>query len=77
MIVDPAEREKMIYEQVRKIEEDIWGKKYKAVIGEKLLNDVVDLVEIPHVIKGSFPKEFLYMPADILMEYFPPETSLL
>ena len=78
VIVDPAERERLIYEQVGKIEKDLWHNKRKAVIHKKLLCDVVDLVEIPNVLIGSFPEEFLYIPADILTEaiqyhqkYFP------
>ena len=38
----------------------------------------MDLVEIPNVLVGEFPKDFLYIPSDILMEaiqyhqkYFP------
>ena len=78
VVVDPARRQKMIYEQVSRIEKDIWENTRKAVMEEKLLEDVVDLVEIPNVLIGSFPGEFLYIPADILMEairyhqkYFP------
>ena len=78
VIVDPADREKMIYEQVERIEKDVWLSKKKALIEKKLLDDVVDLVEIPNVLIGSFPKDFLYIPSDILVEaiqyhqkYFP------
>ncbi len=77
-IADQAVREKMIYEQIKNIEENIWNKEYKAVIDEKLLREVIDLVEIPNVLIGHFPEAFLYMPADILIEaikyhqkYFP------
>jgi glycyl-tRNA synthetase beta chain len=43
-----------------------------------LLEEVVDLIEIPNVLVGEFPSDFLYIPADILIEaiqyhqkYFP------
>ncbi len=78
VIVDPGDRRDMIYEQAAGIEKNTWDNKYKAIIEKKLLEDVVDLVEIPHVLVGSFPEEFLYIPPDILMEaiqyhqkYFP------
>ncbi len=77
-MADQAVREKMIHDQIKNIEENIWNKKYKAVIDEKLLREVIDLVEIPNVLIGHFPDSFLYMPADILIEaikyhqkYFP------
>ena len=78
VIVDPEDRQEMIYSQVAEIEKNTWKNKYKAVIEKKLLDDVVDLVEIPNVLVGSFPEEFLYIPSDILLEaiqyhqkYFP------
>jgi len=78
VIVDPGDRRDMIYKQAALIEKNTWDNKYKAIIEKKLLEDVVDLVEIPNVLAGSFPEEFLYMPPDILTEaiqyhqkYFP------
>jgi len=77
VIADPAEREKMVYKQVEKIENK-WKDGRKAVIEKGLLDDIVDLVEIPNVLEGSFPDDFLYIPPDILTEaiqyhqkYFP------
>lgn len=77
-IADQTVREKMIHEQIKSIEENIWKKEYKAVIDEDLLREVIDLVEIPNVLIGRFSKDFLYIPADILIEaikyhqkYFP------
>jgi len=77
-IVDPNSRKKMIYDQIKSIEKDIWNNKYKAIVDEKLLKEVIDLVEIPNVLIGHFPEAFLYIPADILIEaikyhqkYFP------
>jgi len=77
-IVDPMTRKKMIYDQIKSIEKDIWNNKYKAVVDEKLLKEVIDLVEIPSILIGHFPEDFLYIPADILIEaikyhqkYFP------
>jgi glycyl-tRNA synthetase beta chain len=82
VIVDPANRQEMIYKQAALIEKNTWDNKYKAIIEKKLLEDVADLVEIPNVLAGSFPEEFLYIPTDILMEaiqhhqkYFPVADS--
>ncbi|HAJ95475.1 MAG TPA: glycine--tRNA ligase subunit beta, partial [Actinobacteria bacterium] len=77
-IVDPASRKKMIYGQIKSIEKDIWNNEYRAVVDEKLLKEVIDLVEVPSILIGHFPEAFLYIPADILLEaikyhqkYFP------
>jgi glycyl-tRNA synthetase beta chain len=78
VIVKQPERENLIFNQIKSIEEKIWKNKYRAIIDEKLLNDVVDLISVPNVLAGSFPEDFLYMPSDILVEaikyhqkYFP------
>jgi glycyl-tRNA synthetase beta chain len=77
-IADPQRRSDMISDQIKKIEKEKWKGKYSSFVDEKLLEEVVDLVEIPNVLVGKFPTDFLYMPADILIEaiqyhqkYFP------
>jgi glycyl-tRNA synthetase beta chain len=77
-IADPQKRSDMIHTQVQKIEKERWKGRYRALVDEKLLEEVVDLVEIPNVLVGEFPSDFLYIPADILIEaiqyhqkYFP------
>jgi len=68
VIADPAIREKKILGQIGKIEKKLWNGGKKAVVKKRLLDEVVDLVDIPNVLVGSFPKDFLYIPTDILME---------
>lgn len=77
-IADPQKRSDMICSQVNKIEKDRWKGKQRALVDEKLLEEVVDLIEIPNVLVGEFPSDFLYIPADILIKaiqyhqkYFP------
>ena len=77
-IADPQKRSDMIHAQIQKIEKERWKGKYRSLVDEKLLEEVVDLIEIPNVLVGEFPSDFLYMPADILKEaiqyhqkYFP------
>ncbi|MFC2145121.1 glycine--tRNA ligase subunit beta [Actinomycetota bacterium] len=77
-IVDPQKRSDMIRTQIKKIEKQKWKGKYSSFVDEKLLEEVVDLIEIPNVLVGKFPSDFLYIPADILIEaiqyhqkYFP------
>ncbi len=77
-IADPQKRSDMISSQIKKIERGRWKGKQRALIDEKLLEEVVDLIEIPNVLVGEFPSDFLYIPADILIEaiqyhqkYFP------
>jgi glycyl-tRNA synthetase beta chain len=77
-IVDPQKRSDMVSDQIKKIEKKKWKGKYISFVDEKLLEEVVDLIEIPNVLVGKFPADFLYIPADILIEaiqyhqkYFP------
>ncbi len=77
-IVDPRKRSDMIRTQIKRIEEEEWKGKSRSFVDGKLLEEVVDLVEMPNVLVGEFPPDFLYIPADILMEaiqyhqkYFP------
>ncbi|MCK5567709.1 MAG: glycine--tRNA ligase subunit beta, partial [Actinomycetia bacterium] len=77
-VADPQKRSDMISDQIKKIEKEKWKGKYSSFVDEKLLEEVVDLVEIPNVLVGKFPTDFLYIPADILVEaiqyhqkYFP------
>ena len=77
-IVDPQKRSDMIHAQIKKIEKERWKGRFRSFVDEKLLEEVVDLIEIPNVLVGEFPPDFLYIPADILVEaiqyhqkYFP------
>ncbi|MEA2015717.1 MAG: glycine--tRNA ligase subunit beta [Actinomycetota bacterium] len=68
VIVDAEKRKKIIIESIRKLEENLWKGKSGVVLDRDLLGDVVNMVEIPNVIAGSFPEKFLYIPKDLLIE---------
>jgi glycyl-tRNA synthetase beta chain len=68
VIADAEKRKKMILDQIGRLEEKVWKGKYRVVVNQDLIDDVVNLVEVPNVITGSFPKEFLYIPKELLIE---------
>ena len=68
VIADGEKRKQLILDQIGRLEEKAWKGKYKVVLNEELINDVINLVEIPNVITASFPEEFLYIPKELLIE---------
>jgi len=68
VIADAAKRKELILNQINQLEEKVWKGKYKVILDEDLLKDVVNMVEIPNVITGDFPGEFLYIPKELLIE---------
>ena len=75
VIVDPAERKKRIEEGMDKEAASVSGKILKD---EELLNEVNFLVELPVTLCGTFDREFLSLPGEILIHsmkehqrYFP------
>ncbi|MCW5849074.1 MAG: glycine--tRNA ligase subunit beta [Anaerolineae bacterium] len=64
IVLDPAERRQMILEQARKSAAEVGG-----VISDDpgLLDEVVHLVEQPVAVRGSFEKEYLDLPQDVLI----------
>jgi len=75
IIIDHELRKKEILRQINKI---IFSRKFKKEINEKLLDEIVDLVEKPKVLVGKFDKSFLKIPKEILttsmqkhQKYFP------
>jgi glycyl-tRNA synthetase beta chain len=68
VIAVPEDRKNLILEQVKSLEEKIWKGKFKVVINDDLLSDVVNMVEMPNVIAGRFSEEFLYIPKELLVE---------
>ncbi|MFO7929591.1 MAG: glycine--tRNA ligase subunit beta [Candidatus Humimicrobiaceae bacterium] len=68
VILDPEERKNLITSSIENIEQVEWGGKLKTVLNESLLEEVANLVEIPNVLVGSFPEQFLYIPKDILIK---------
>jgi len=68
VIVDQVKRKELIISGIRKLETGKWKNEFKTIINMQLLDDVVDLVEVPNVLVGDFPGDFLYLPKDILIE---------
>ena len=67
VIIDSKERKNMILSSISRLEEEEWNRKFKVVLDKNLLNEVVNMVEIPNVLVGNFPERFLYIPKDILI----------
>lgn len=79
VIVDVAQRRKIIIEQINEIERE---KSWTIPIDEDLLDEVVNLVEYPTVLFGSYNEEFLEIPNEVLItsmrehqRYFPVEDK--
>jgi glycyl-tRNA synthetase beta chain len=75
VITDPAERKKIIREESEKAAAAIGG---KVLRNEELLETVAYLTEYPTVVCGSFDKEYLKLPREVLIttmishqKYFP------
>ncbi|MBN2073139.1 MAG: glycine--tRNA ligase subunit beta [Actinobacteria bacterium] len=68
VIASPGERRSLILEAFSSLENERWKGKYHVVADHELMDDVVNLVENPHIIAGRFPEQFLYIPKDILIE---------
>ena len=64
IVLDPAERREMIMEQAARAAAEVGG-----VIADDpgLLDEVVHLVEQPVAVRGSFEKEYLDLPQDVLI----------
>jgi len=75
IIIDPAEREQIIIEEAGKAAAAVSG---QVLQSEELLKEVAFLVEYPSVVCGSFDKEYLGLPKEVLItsmmkhqKYFP------
>jgi glycyl-tRNA synthetase beta chain len=79
VIVDPAQRQASIVEQIKRLESE---KGWRIPVDEGLLDEVVHLVEYPTVLFGSFDPAFLSIPREVLVtsmrehqRYFPVEDA--
>lgn len=77
IIVKQNERKEIIKKQIAKLDLSA-----EAVIKESLLTEVIDLIEFPTAFKGSFSKEYLELPPEVLItamekhqRYFPVMTE--
>ncbi|MCE5329259.1 glycine--tRNA ligase subunit beta [bacterium] len=68
VIVDGEKRKRVILSGIKAIEEQFEKENIKVIINEDLLDEIINLVEIPNVLIGNFPEEFLQLPRDILIK---------
>jgi len=66
VIVDFKKRMELIIDGLNNIRKNTWNGEFEIVSDKDLLNEVVNLVEIPNVLVGNFSKRFLYIPKEIL-----------
>lgn len=64
IVLDPGGRKKRILEQSERLAAEVGG---VPVADEDLLNEVVDLVEAPAVLRGRVDEEFLALPRPVLV----------
>lgn len=64
VIVDQAERRELILKQIKDLESE---NNWVVPIDEELLDEVVNLVEYPTALYGSFKQEFLELPREVLV----------
>jgi len=76
IILDPAERSRVIADQTQQLIEETGGDPKR--MDANLLNEITNLVEAPTAVKGSFSPEHLSLPAEVLVSvmqkyqrYFP------
>ncbi|MED0674777.1 glycine--tRNA ligase subunit beta [Aneurinibacillus thermoaerophilus] len=79
VLADPEERKQRILSQIKALESE---KGWNVPIDEGLLDEVIHLVEYPTVLSGSFEKEFLEIPQEVLVtsmrehqRYFPVQND--
>ncbi|MCL4385328.1 MAG: glycine--tRNA ligase subunit beta [Actinobacteria bacterium] len=68
VVVDGEKRRELIKTQIKKIEDKYKENKIKVVINKDLLDEIINLVEIPNVLIGNFLEEYLVIPKDILIK---------
>lgn len=64
VIADVTERKEMILNQLKELEQE---NQWRIPVDEALLEEVIYLVEYPTVLSGSFEKEYLDLPKDVLI----------
>ncbi len=68
VIVDCTRRKSAIEQSIQELEERLWNNQKKVLLDRELLDEVVNLVEYPHVSTGTFDPKYLYIPRDILIK---------
>ncbi|MDP2210695.1 MAG: glycine--tRNA ligase subunit beta [Candidatus Aquicultor sp.] len=79
VIVDQEKRALLVREEIESAVRTIGG---RAVIHQHTFDEVVELVEFPHAVVGSFASDFVSLPRDVLVtameshqRYFPVEDA--
>lgn len=67
VILDKEKRRALILDKIKNIENENLVRA-KVIINEELLDEIINLVEIPNVLLGSFPDSFLVLPDEILVK---------
>jgi len=67
VIIDKERRKNIILDKIKRIENENKNK-FEVIINKELLEEVINLVEIPNVLIGSFPENFLVLPREILIK---------
>lgn len=77
VIVDPEKRAEMIKAEIERAVKNTGG---RAVVHKHTFDEVLELTEYPHAIRGSFSNEFVELPREVLVtameahqRYFPVE----
>lgn len=77
VIVDPQKRADIMKEEIERVVKDTGG---RPVIHKHTFDEVLELVEFPHAVRGSFSNEFVALPREVLVtameahqRYFPVE----
>ena len=75
VVVDPEDRKKIIIQEAEKAAQTVSG---RPILSDELLEEVTYLVEYPTAVCGSFDREYLNLPKDVLIttmvehqKYFP------
>ncbi len=64
VIVDPAERRKLVIEEINRAAADVGG---RIIPDDELLDTVTNLVELPVGVCGGFAEKFLSLPGEVLI----------
>jgi len=79
VIADPKEREDMITDQIKQMEE---SRDFQTIADQNLLDEVRNLVEYPTVFAGDFDERYLNLPQEVLVismkehqRYFPVKSK--
>jgi glycyl-tRNA synthetase beta chain len=67
IIVDHKEREEIILKKISLLSQ---SKQYKVKLNQKLLEEVVNIVEYPNLLHVSFNKDYLEIPQEIIISTF-------